>query len=131
MITAAKKSRNPRGRVRAAVRTAKAGSSDLANLVRSRMTIVDRDGHLRRWGNSPATHITQRILIAAGVDESQSFDTLASNGVVTLVFHSGKTRNAKRSPFEKYTLDDLLPVPMKPGRKESWPGVHPRGKESW
>jgi antitoxin component of MazEF toxin-antitoxin module len=131
MITSSKSSKKRAARVRAAVRIEKAGSGDLANLVRSRMTVVDRNGQLRRWGNSPATHITQRILIAAGVDESQSFDTLASNGVVTLVFHAEKNRKTKRSPYERYTLDDLLPVPMKPGRKESWPGDLPRGKESW
>jgi hypothetical protein len=130
MITSAKAKKRS-GLVRASARRRDEESSDFAKFVRSRMTIVDRNGQLRRWGNSPATHITQRILIAAGVDESQPFDTLASNGVVTLVFHAGKSRKAKRSPYEKYTLDDILPEPMLPGRKETWPEDMSRGKETW
>lgn len=131
MITPARTSKKRHGRVRSASPQSVEGSSELENLVRSRMTVVDRNGQLRRWGNSPATHIAKRILIAAGVDENQPFDTLASNGVVTLVFHARKARKTRRSPYQKYTLDELLPEPMAPGQKESWPATSPRGKETW
>jgi plasmid stability protein len=35
--------------------------------------------------------------------------------------------NLFRSPYEKYTLNDLLPEPMRPGSKETWPESGPRG----
>ena len=106
-------------------------TGELADLVRSRMTLVATDGHLSRWGNSPATHLNQRILTAAGVNEEQPFDILASDGVVTLVFAPKTPLVDERSLYEQFTLEDLLPTPMKPGRKSTWPKTKRRGKESW
>ena len=106
-------------------------TGELAALVRSRMTLVASDGHLSRWGNSPATHLNQRILAAAGVHEEQPFDILASDGVVTLVFAPKAPLVDERSRYEQFTLEDLLPIAMKPGRKSTWPKSKPRSKESW